>query len=447
MKNYLALLLFIIVSIFASLAIEASNWPQFRGPGARGIGVGDALPVTWSATENVAWKTDIPGRGWGSPVVWGDKVFLSSVINSSESEEPKKGLYFGGNRPDAPTSVHRWMAYCIDLKTGEITWEKTIHEAPPESSIHLKNSYASETPVTDGERVYFYFGNLGIFAYDFEGKLQWSKRIPASETRHGWGTAASPVLHEGRLYLVNDNDEASWLMALDAKTGKEIWKIDREPESNWSTPYVWENELRTELIVPATYRVISYDLEGKELWSFEGMSSITIGTPYAADGLLYVSSGYVGSRHKPIYAIRSGASGDISIDETLRSNDHIVWCDWRAAPYNPTTLVYDGLLYSLLDRGLLSVMNAKTGEFHLERERLGDTKSGFTASPWAYDGKVFCLNEDGETYVFKAGKSYQLLGVNRLSEDDMGMATPAMTNDKLLIRTSARLYCISEDGS
>lgn len=177
------------------------------------------------------------------------------------------------------------------------------------------------------------------------------------------------------------------------------------------------------------------------------MSSITIGTPYAADGLLYVSSGYVGSRHKPIYAIRPGASGDISIDETLRSNDHIVWCDWRAAPYNPTTLVYDGLLYSLLDRGLLSVMNAKTGEFHLERERLGDTKSGFTASPWAYNGKVFCLNEDGETYVFKAGKSYQLLGVNRLSEDDMGMATPAMTNDKLLIRTSARLYCISEDGS
>ena len=424
------------------IAAEGSNWPQFRGPGARGIGTGDALPDSWSATENVAWKTDIPGRGWGSPIVWGDKVFLSSVINSGESEQPKKGLYFGGNRPDAPTTIHRWVAYCFDLNSGTILWEKALHEAPPESSIHLKNSYASETPVTDGERVYFYFGNLGIFAFDLEGELQWSKSLPARKTRHGWGTAASPVLREGRLYLVNDNDEASWLMALDAKSGEEIWKIDREPESNWSTPYVWENELRTELIVPATYRVISYDLDGKELWSFEGMSSITIGTPYAADGLLYVSSGYVGSRHKPIYAIRPGASGDISIDETLRSNDYIVWCDWRAAPYNPTTLVYDGLLYSLLDRGLLSVMDPKTGAFHFERERLQDTKSGFTASPWAYDGKVFCLNEDGETYVFKAGKSYELIGVNRLAEDDMGMATPAMTNNKLLIRTSARLYCI-----
>ena len=427
------------------IAAEASNWPQFRGPGARGIGTGDALPDSWSATENVAWKTDIPGRGWGSPIVWGDKVFLSSVINSGESEEPKKGLYFGGNRPDALTTLHRWVAYCLDLNSGTILWEKTLHEAPPESSIHLKNSYASETPVTDGERVYFYFGNLGIFAFDLEGELQWSKSLPARKTRHGWGTAASPVLCEGRLYLVNDNDEASWLMALDAKSGEEIWKIDREPESNWSTPYVWENELRTELIVPATYRVISYDLEGEELWSFEGMSSITIGTPYAADGLLYVSSGYVGSRHKPIYAIRPGASGDISIDETMRSNDYIVWCDWRAAPYNPTTLVYDGLLYSLLDRGLLSVMNPETGAFHFERERLQDSKSGFTASPWAYNGKVFCLNEDGETYVFKAGKSYELIRVNRLAEGDMGMATPAMTNNKLLIRTSARLYCIVRD--
>jgi len=448
MKTFLPISLLAALTLaFAAtlIATEASNWPQFRGPGARGIGTGEALPDSWSATENVAWKTDIPGRGWGSPIIWGDKVFLSSVINSGESEEPKKGLYFGGNRPDAPTTIHRWVAYCFDLNSGTILWEKTLHEAPPESSIHLKNSYSSETPVTDGERVYFYFGNLGIFAFDLEGELQWSKSLPARKTRHGWGTAASPVLHEGRLYLVNDNDEASWLMAIDAKSGEEIWKIDREPESNWSTPYVWENELRTELIVPATYRVISYDLEGEELWSFEGMSSITIGTPYAADGLLYLSSGYVGSRHKPIYAIRPGASGDISIDETLRSNDYIVWCDWRAAPYNPTTLVYEGLLYSLLDRGLLSVMDPKTGAFHFERERLQDSKSGFTASPWAYNGKVFCLNEDGETYVFKAGKSYKPIGVNRLAEDDMGMATPAMTNNKLLIRTSARLYCIVRD--
>ena len=172
------------------------------------------------------------------------------------------------------------------------------------------------------------------------------------------------------------------------------------------------------------------------------MSSITIGTPYSADGLLYVSSGYVGSRHKPIYAIRPGASGDISIDETLRSNDYIVWCDWRAAPYNPTTLVYQGLLYSLLDRGMISIINPQTGAFHVERQKITENTSGFTASPWAYDNKVFMLNEDGETFVIEAGDSYNLIGVNRLADDDMGMATPAIAGNKLLIRTSVRLYCI-----
>jgi len=364
------------------------------------------------------------------------------VINSVETEAPKKGLYMGGNRLNIPTTVHSWNAYCLDLATGEIIWERTLHQSNPDSPIHLKNSYASETPTTDGERVYFYFGHLGIFAYDLDGDLVWSKDIEARKTRHGWGTAASPILHQGRLYLVNDNDEASWLMALEANSGKEIWKVDREPESNWSTPYIWENEQRTELIVPATYRVISYDLDGEELWSFKGMSSITIGTPYSADGLLYVSSGYVGSRHKPIYAIRPGASGDISIDETLRSNDYIVWCDWRAAPYNPTTLVYQGLLFSLLDRGMISIINPQTGAFHVERQKIPENTSGFTASPWAYDDKVFMLNEDGETFVIEAGDSYNLIGVNRLADDDMGMATPAIAGNKLLIRTSVRLYCI-----
>ena len=177
-------------------------------------------------------------------------------------------------------------------------------------------------------------------------------------------------------------------MALDKNSGEEIWKVEREPESNWSTPYVWENDLRTEIIVHATNKVASYDLDGNELWSFKGMSSITIATPYSHDGLLYVSSGYVGSRHKPIYAIRPGATGDISIDETLRSNDYIVWCDWRAAPYNPSTLLYEDQLYVLLDRGMLSSMDPKTGAFHFERERIPGNTAGFTASPWAYNGKV-----------------------------------------------------------
>ena len=440
-----------IIAAMISYVISASafgddNWPQFRGADSRGIGQGDKLPDTWSATENVDWKTDIPGRGGSSPIVWGDKVFLTTVINSGISEEPKKGLYGGGNRPEAPKTVHTWKVFCLDLKSGNINWEHTVHEAKPNTGIHVKNSFASETPVTDGERVYFYFGNIGLFVFDLEGNPLWSKPFKSHFTRHGWGTAASPILHKDRLYIINDNEEDSWLLALDKKSGKEIWRTTREKESNWSSPYIWENELRTEIIIPATKSVRSYNLNGQELWSFKGMSRITIATPYASDGLLYVSSGYVGSRNKPIYAIRPGASGDISVDESNTSNDFIVWSDWHAAPYNPSTLIYQDQLYVLWDRGMLSSMNPKTGDYFFEKTKIPRGKSGFTSSPWAYDGKVFCLNEDGETYVFKAGTSFDLLHVNRLTEDEMAMATPAIADNRLLIRTAARLYCISSNN-
>ena len=438
----LGFLLFLHSTIWAS-----SNWPQFRGPESRGIGHGDNLPDQWSTTKNIAWKTDIPGRGWSSPIVWEDDVFLTTVINAGVSEEPQKGLYRGGNRPEAPTTLHTWKVYCLDLTSGQINWEHTVHEALPNTGVHIKSSYASETPVTDGSRVYFYFGNVGLFVFDLEGNALWSKRFNPRFTRHGWGTAASPVLHRDRLYIVNDNEEDSWLLALDKYTGEEIWRAQRDQESNWSSPYVWENKLRTEIILPATKRVRSYDLNGRELWSFTGMSSITIATPYAADGLLYVSSGYVGSRQKPIYAIRPGATGDISIDETQRSNDFIAWCQWRSAPYNPTTLLYQDHLYVLLDRGMLSSLDPKTGAFHFEKEKIPRDRAGFTSSPWAYDGKVFCLSEDGDTFVFKAGKSFDLLHVNSLAEDDMCMASPAIARNRLLIRSSARIYCIKSGAT
>ena len=433
--------------ILNSTIWATSNWPQFRGAGSRGIGPDGKLPDRWSSAENIAWKTDIPGRGWSSPIVWEDKVFLTTVINAGVSEEPRKGLYRGGNRPEAPTTLHTWKVYCLDLASGNINWEYTVHESLPKTGIHIKNSFASETPVTDGERVYFYFGNVGLFVFDLEGKALWSKRFQPHVTRYGWGTAASPALHRDRLYIVNDNEEDSWLLALDKFTGEEIWRRQRERESNWSSPYVWENHLRTEIIIPATKRVRSYDLTGRELWSFTGMSSITIATPYAADGLLYISSGYVGSRQKPIYAIRPGATGDISMDETQSSNEFIAWCQWRSAPYNPTTLLYRDQLYVLLDRGMLSSLDPKTGAFHFETEKIPRQRAGFTSSPWAYDGKVFCLGEDGDTFVFQAGKSFNLLHVNSLTEDDMCMATPAIAGDRLLIRSSARIYCIKSGAT
>ena len=409
------------------------------------MGVSDNpdLPDRWSSSKNVLWKQNIPGRGWSSPVVWGERVFLTTVINQGQSEEPKKGLYFGGNRSKPPETIHRWKVYCLDLKSGKIRWERLAHQGAPAGPRHLKNSYASATPVTDGQRVYACFGNLGLFCYTMKGKLVWSKKWPVRRMRFGWGAAASPVLHKDRLYLVNDNDEASYLVALDKVTGKEIWRTERDEKSNWATPYVWENKLRTEIIAPGTGKVRSYDLEGKLLYEFGGCSSITIATPYAKFGLLYVSSGYILNRQRPLFAISPGAQGDISLSKTESSNQYIAWCQKQAAPYNPSTLVYGDLLYVLHDRGFLACYDAKTGKEVYGKQRLPRGRA-FTASPWAAGGKIFCVNEYGVTFVVQAGREFKLLHTNALADGDMCMATPAMAGDRLILRTATTLYCFKK---
>jgi outer membrane protein assembly factor BamB len=422
-------------------AAPGVNWPQFRGPDATGIGTSTNLPEKWSATENVAWKTDLPGRSWSSPIVWGDRVFLTSVVNEGQSEPPKKGLYLGGNRPEPPKSEHHWKVLGLDLATGKVQWERTVQQGTPQTSIHLKNSYGAETPVTDGERVYALFGNVGVFAFTLEGKEVWSKRLEPRKTRAGWGTAASPVLHRGRLFIVNDNDERAELFALDAKTGGELWREDRDEKSNWTTPFLWASGGRTELITTGSRAVRSYDLDGKLLWSFRGMSSIDIPTPCAGNDLLFVSSGYVGDKLRPVYAIRPGASGDITLKPSETNNEFIAWSYPAAGPYNPSPLFYEGRLYVLYDRGLLSCFEAKTGKVLYDRERLPEGLA-FTSSPWAAGGRVFCLNEYGVCYVLRAGDQFELLHTNKLAEDDMCMATPALVGDRLLIRTAARVYCI-----
>ena len=440
--------IFIVVLLLgtgSSSSRGGENWPQFRGPGSRGVGDSSGLPDIWSATENVAWKTDIPGRGWSSPIVWGDRVFLTTVINVGQSEEPKKGLYFGGDRPQAPDSVHQWKVYCLDLKSGEIIWQKQVHEGKPETPIHLKSSYASETPVTDGERVYCYFGNLGVFCFDLDGQEVWQHRTTPQPMRLGWGTASSPVLHDGRLYLVNDNEKDSYLLALDTKTGSLAWQTPREEKSNWSTPFIWKNAQRTEIVTAGTGEVRSYDLEGKLLWSLKGMSSITIATPYENEGLLYISSGYVLDDMRPIYAIRPGASGDITLPDGKTSSEFIAWSRPKNAPYNPSTLIDQNRLYVLYDAGAVSCYNAADGQELFSRQRIPQGRA-FTSSPWAYDGKVFFLNEDGVTTVLKASDKFEVLHTNTLAEDDMCMATPAIVGDRLLIRTAARLYCIQGAG-
>jgi outer membrane protein assembly factor BamB len=399
------------------------------------------LPDSWSETENVEWKVDVPGRGWGSPVVWGDNIFLSTVVNSGETEPLKKGLYFGGDRLGIPTSEHEWKVICLDLVSGKKKWEKSVRKGTPTSPIHLKNSYASETPVTDGKHVYVAFGNVGIFCFDMQGNLVWNHPLPASPMRNGWGTAGSPAIDGDCLYYQNDNDQKSSLLALNKKTGETLWSVDRDEKSNWSTPFIWKHGAVTEIVTAGTGAVRSYDVQGQLLWSLKGMSSITIATPFVVDNLLYVSSGYVMDPTKALYAIKPGAKGDLTLSDDQTSSEFIVWSSKKIAPYNPSTLVSNGRLFVLYDRGLVSSYDAKTGEAHYERQKL-NRGTEFTASPWAYDGKIFCLNEDGVCSVIRDSESLEILHTNRLAEGELCMSTPAIAGDRLLIRSDTRLYCI-----
>jgi len=442
--RYLFALGILVTMIIGLQAEETTNWPQFRGPGARGVAKGKGLPTTWSTTENVKWCVPVPGRGWSSPVIWGDKVFLSSAISTGKEKTVKKGLYFGGNEQTPSPNQHRWMIYCFSFESGEKLWEQEANVGKPLTPRHIKNNYAPETQVTDGNLIYTYFADQGLFANDLDGELKWKRKMKAYKTRYNWGSAASPALHDDFIYILNDNEQNSFIEAIDKNTGETSWRRDRNEKSNWSTPFVWKNSLRTEIITVGTGKTRSYGLDGTLLWEFVAdMSSITIATPFTAHGLLYVTSGYVGDKHKPIYAIQPGGKGTINLKKNRPVDKSIVWRQPNAAPYNPSTLVYNDLLYVLYDFGFLACFNAKTGEEIYGKVRVRERqRTPFTASPWAYNNKVFCLSEDGDCFVYKAGRKNELLHINKL--DELCMATPGIARGSLFIRTASKLYRISQ---
>lgn len=418
----------------------AGDWPQFRGPGGTGVSDEKGLPDAWDESTNIVWTREVAGRGWSCPIVWKEKVFLTSAANTAAEDSPKKGLYLGGENSAPPDSIHRYVVFCLDAATGKPLWERAVHEGKPEGPRHVKNTFASETPVTDGERVYALFGNVGLFALDMKGNPLWSKKWKSVKTRAGWGLAASPVLHDGRIFVVNDNEERSFLAAVDARTGEEAWVVERDEKSNWATPCIWRNEKRIEVVTAGSGRVRSYALDGKLLWEARGMSSITVCTPFVKDGLLFVGSGFVMDRKQPIYAVRPGASGDITPGEDGSRGEFIAWHDPRAAPYNPSMIAYGDHLYVLFDRGLFACHDLKTGKLVYERKRIEQGAGEFTASPWAYEGKIFCLSEDGDTYVIAAGPEFKVLRKNSLKE--MCCASPAVSGKTLFIRTLTKLHAI-----
>ena len=436
----------------ASPGAAQTNWPEFRGGTAGVVADDPALPERWGPDENVAWSVEVPGRGWASPIVWGDHVFVLTATAVSGPEVPIQPIEnyrarsLGGTMTrDFITDLDeplRWVLLDVDFETGETRWEHTLHTGVPALPTHQKSTFASETPVTDGERVYVYLADIGLFAVDFAGERAWSVPLEWLPRRE-WGAASSPVLHDGRLYVVNDNEDASWVGAFDAATGAELWRVDRDENSNWSTPFVWENDLRTELVTTGQNGVRSYGLDGELLWSLSGMSSLVIPTPFADDGLLYINSGYVADRNRPVYAIRPGASGDVTLPEGAASNDYVVWSHPQLGSYNPSSLVYGGAHYTLLDRGILMAYDARTGAEIYRRRRI-TAGTLFTASPWAYNGKIFALSEDGDTFVLRAGEDFDVLGRNAL--DEMTLSTPAVARGSLLIRTATKLYRIAESG-
>ena len=441
---------FVLLSCSWFLLLEASaaaqdNWPRFRGADGTGVAADDPrLSDTWDQESGVQWKTEIPGRGWGSPIVWGERVFVSAVHSDEQYDKPKRGLYLGRGRAQPPDSVHHWMVYCLSLDTGEVLWKHEAHTGKPQIPRHPKNTYAAETPTTDGKRLYVLFGDVGLYCYDFDGKQLWTHEIEPKKTNLGYGAAASPVVAGDSVIMVYDNQDESYIAAIDSATGENRWKVIRDETKTWATPLVWEHHGRTEIVTCGEKENRSYSPDGKLLWHFDGrMSVLTIPSPFAVDGLLYITSGYFQDKKRPVYALRPGAAGDITLSEGETSNEHIAWSLEKMGPYNPSPIVYGGFYYTLLDRGMLTCHDAKTGELVFDRTRFPQGAS-FTASPWAYNGKLFFLDEDGDTYVMPVGPEFEVERTNSL--DELCIATPAIAQGKLLLRTASQVYCISKEG-
>ncbi len=430
----------IIFSMAISLGF-ADNWPGWYGPGGLGISDEENFPAEWDMAKNVKWKVAIPGLGHSSPIVWGNRIFVTTAVSDDPgANDWAKGFPQQQRSPD--TAEISWQVLCIARDTGKLIWNKTAIRDTPVNFRHLKNSYASQTPVTDGTHVYAFFGDQGMYCYDFEGKLIWSRDLGNFKMRMEWGTASSPVLYENLVIQTCDQETGeSFIVALDKRTGEPVWKQNREELSSWSTPFLYLKGNRPELIVNATTAVRSYDpATGKLLWQCRGpATSITSPTPIASNGLILVSSGFIRDPVRPITAFIPGAIGDVTLKEGETRSSAIAWRQELAAPYIPSPVADDDYLYVLYDQGFFACYEVKTGREVYGKNRIG-MGTNFSASPIIVGGRIFCFSEDGDVYVVKAGPDFGILNTHSLGEGMM--ATPAVADGKMFIRTIKSLYCI-----
>ncbi len=429
---------FALLLLPCALFAADDDWPRWRGPNNDGMARGD-VPLEWSDTKNIAWRMPDPGRGFSSPVIWGDKIFLTTAV-------PAQGA--AAAAPSAPQSSergagggvgagieHKFVVLCLNRQTGKILWEHVAKVATPHEGYHRRyGSFASNSPVTDGKHLYAFFGSRGLYKYDLNGKLIWEKQFPPMRMRLQFGEGSATVLDGDTLFLKFDQEEGSYMLALDKHTGKEIWRATRDEVSSWSAPLVVTHNGARQVVVSASTKVRSYDpATGKLIWEAAGLGSNVIPAPVTANGMVYVMSGH---RQPNLLAIRLGREGD------LTSTDAIAWTNNRGNPYSSSPVLHENKLYFVTDSGMLSCLNALTGEAYYLQQRLPKAYN-FKASPVGANGRLYLATEDDDVVVVKMGEKYEVLATNTLA-DQMFIATPAIAGGSLYLRSQDALYCIRQ---
>ncbi len=437
--NLIAMLCWLAVGA-VSAQTDLAHWAEWRGPFWNGMARGDA-PTTWTDTKNIKWRLDIPGRGHSTPVVWGDKIFLTTAIPTKPPAAvvEQAGEQTGRRGPGGGAGAnieHRFEVICVNRKTGKVIWQKTARVAAPHEGYHrMYGSFASNAPITDGKHVYAFFGSRGIYCYDLNGKLVWQKDLGVQmRMRLQFGEGVAPALDGERIILTFDQESDSFVVALDKRTGKEVWRVARDEKSSWSTPLVIEHAGRRQVIVSATGKVRSYDVQtGKVIWECAGLGTNVIPAPVYHNGIVYVMSGH---RDPKLMAIRLGKEGD------LTGTDAVLWNHTRGVSYTLSPVLHDGKLYVVTDSGQVSCFNVATGEPYYHQVRL-PRPYNFKASPVGVNGKLYLASEEGDVIIVKMGEKLEVVATNTL-EDQMFIASPIVVEGELFLRSQNRLYCISE---
>ncbi|MEZ6067335.1 MAG: PQQ-binding-like beta-propeller repeat protein [Planctomycetaceae bacterium] len=408
------------------------QWPAWRGPSFSGVAPHADPPLTWSETENVAWKVAVPGKGHGSPIVWGDRIYLTTAIETERAGQAAAPDETAKTVP--PERVHQFVVLCLDRATGETLWSRVAREEVPREGMHQTNSYASSSPMTDGERLYVSFGSRGIYCFTLEGEPIWDRDLGEMRTRFGWGEGASPAVAEGVVVVTWDHEDDSFIVGLDAATGEERWRQPREEVTSWATPLIVPGEERTQVIVNGTKRVRSYELSsGKLLWECGGQTINVIPSPVHDDRAAYVMSGYRGAA---LFALPLDATGDIT------GSDRVLWQLDRGTPYVPSPVLVEGKLYFTAgNNGILTCVNVATGEELFGPVRLPEVESVY-ASPVSADGRIYFCSRDGVTAVVAAKNEFEVIAVNRI--DEPIDATPAVVGNAIYLRSAGHLYCLRQ---